>query len=335
MTESPKRAMRDVLLEHLIQDMAQNDRIYFLSADFGSPVLDRLRAQFPNRFKSVGIAEQNLVNIAMGLALEGFTVFAYAIAPFLSMRAYEQIRTNLSLHARFKTLNINLVGVGTGLSYDISGPSHHCLEDISAMRLLPGIEVISPCDWKSMQQLAPYCLQVKQPKYLRLDSKPLPAIYADDQSLDLQKGFTKFAIGDRVCLVSTGYMTHTAFRVREMLAAKGVNAGIIDLFLLQGYDEERLAAALKPYSCIATLEEAFILRGGMDALIANVLMRGHSNVHNSPFTIDHSQFPAALLRFGIRGTHVFEGGGREYLHHAHGIDAEQIAQAIEKAVTTI
>ena len=141
------KMMRDVFIEQVYYRMRDDRNIFFLCADFGSPKLDKLKEDFNDRFINVGIAEQNLINISTGLALEGFTVYAYAIAPFLVMRAYEQIRINLSLHAQLRDVNVNLVGVGAGLSYDVSGPTHHCLEDITIMKVLPNLEVFSPSDW--------------------------------------------------------------------------------------------------------------------------------------------------------------------------------------------
>src|SRR3989338_1400784 len=104
------RAMRDVFIEELCNRMENDRDIFFVCADFGSPKLDRLRSSFKDRFINVGIAEQDLINISTGLALEGFTVYAYAIAPFLTMRPYEQIRINLSMQSQLKEVNVNLVG---------------------------------------------------------------------------------------------------------------------------------------------------------------------------------------------------------------------------------
>ena len=317
MSEMGRRAMRDVLIEGVYERMDHNEQIYFLSADFGSPALDLVREHFPDRFASVGIAEQNLINIATGLALEGFTVFAYAIAPFLSMRAYDQIRTNLSLHAPFKTLNVNLIGVGTGLSYDVSGPTHHCLEDITLMRLLPGIELFSPSDWKLTQQLLTHCLNTRTPKYLRLDSKSLPAIYEQEHEIDVEQGFAELMHGEQVCLISTGFMTHTALKVAQLLAEQDLHITVIDLFSLTSYDKDALYAHLQPCSYVITLEEAFICRGGLDSLIADLLLEKH-------------QSGVQFLRMGIHNYHLFEGGGREHLHHVHGLDAESISRRIEQ-----
>ena len=110
------RAMRDVFLERIWQSMKTDDTIFFITADFGSPVLDKIREDFPDRFANVGIAEQNLINVTSGLALEGFKVFAYAIAPFITMRCYEQIRVNLALLSKVRPMNVNLIGVGAGYS---------------------------------------------------------------------------------------------------------------------------------------------------------------------------------------------------------------------------
>src|SRR3989338_306003 len=116
-SEQIKKSMRDVLVETLHQRMSHNDRLFLLSDDLGTPALDAMRRDFHDQFINVGIAEQNLVNVATGLALEGFVVYAYAIAPFL-MRAYEQIRLNLCVSSQVRPVNVNLVGVGAGVSYD-------------------------------------------------------------------------------------------------------------------------------------------------------------------------------------------------------------------------
>ncbi|MHC4753620.1 MAG: transketolase family protein, partial [Planctomycetota bacterium] len=108
------RTMRDALIEQIYKRMHSDENIFFVSADMGAPLLDNLRADFNDRFVNVGIAEQNLINVSTGLALEGFTVYAYAIAPFLTMRAYEQIRTNLALNSHHRNINVNMLGVGAG-----------------------------------------------------------------------------------------------------------------------------------------------------------------------------------------------------------------------------
>ena len=312
------KVMRDVFIEELCNRMQSNKKIFFLSADFGSPKLDRLRSDFPDRFINVGIAEQNLINISTGLALEGFTVYAYAIAPFLTMRAYEQIRINLSMLGQLKDLNINLIGVGAGLSYDVSGPTHHCLEDIAIMRALPNLIVASPSDWILAKGLVDYSLSVNKPKYIRLDGKPLAQIYDSKRAPNIKEGFREIRKGDKLCLVSTGYMTHKAIRVSDELAKKGINIGVIDLFLLKSLNDELFYKALKKYRYVITLEEAFINRGGLDSLVNEIIGGNGTKIR--------------LKSMGFRDKYTFDIGSRDYLHKLNKLDEESIVKNIKKAL---
>lgn len=309
---SEKKTMRDCFIEGLCRRMEKNRDLFFLCADFGAPKLDKLREKYPDRFINVGIAEQNLINIATGLALEGFTVYAYAIAPFLVMRAYEQIRISLSLQGQLKKININLVGVGAGLSYDVSGPTHHCLEDITIMRTLPNIEIISPSDWVLAEKCIDYSIRTKKPKYLRFDGKPLPGIYDNTSSVKIEDGFRELKQGDKICLVSTGIMTHKALNAREMLGKQGINAGVIDMFLLKPVNADVLYKALKKYEVLVVLEEAFINKGGLDSIISGIL-----NSKNSKIKIKN---------MGFDDRYVFDIGNRDYLHKLNKLDEESIIE---------
>ena len=164
-------AMRDVFLEKIWQEMSVNPLIFFVTADFGSPVLDKIREDFPERFVNVGVAEQNLINITAGLAIEGYTVFAYAIAPFITMRCFEQIRVSLSLLSEVRPMNVSLIGVGAGYSYVVSGPTHQCYEDITIMRALPNFQILSPADHITAAELFNGCVGSKGLKYFRFDAQ--------------------------------------------------------------------------------------------------------------------------------------------------------------------
>lgn len=314
-----KKAMRDVFIEQIYYRMHEDIDIFFLCADFGSPKLDKIREEFKDRFINVGIAEQNLINVSTGLALEGYTVYAYAIAPFLIMRAYEQIRVNLSLHAQLKEINVNLIGVGAGLSYDVSGPTHHCLEDISIMRTLPNITVFSPSDWILAQKFIDYSIRVKKPKYIRFDGKPLAQIYEDINDATLKNGFCEIKKGSEICLVSTGYMTHRAVNAANMLAEDNISVGVIDAFLLKPVNEVLLFNAIKQYKCIITLEEAFINKGGLDSLVSCILNSKNSNIR--------------LRRMGFEDAFVFDIGSRDYLHKLNNLDEDGIIKNIKKILT--
>lgn len=307
----PVKAMRDVFIDAVRQRMGENDRIFFLSADFGSPALDRLRSEFGDRFVNVGVAEQNMINVAYGLALEGYTVYAYAIAPFITMRDYEQTRLHLAISSQLRPVNVNLIGVGAGISYDMAGPTHHCLEDLTIMRLLPHFTVFSPSDWRLAEVFVDYSLSKKSPKYLRFDSKPLPLIYENVGDVDLEKGFHELRQGEKVCLVSTGFMTHRALNAAKTLQ----NLGVIDLFILKPVDDEVLFEALKKYEYIITLEEGFIGSGGLDSLIAKILSDRQSSIK--------------LKRLGFNDRYVFDFGDRNHLHKLNNLDEESIIGAVK------
>ena len=184
---SPK-AMRDTFLLSVYELMLKDPEIFFVSADFGSPVLDKIRADCAERFVNVGIAEQNLINVSAGLALEGFKVFAYAIAPFITMRCFEQTRVNLGLLSEVRPMNVTLVGVGAGYSYVVSGPTHQCYEDITLMRVIPNMHVMSPSDQLVAAKLPEKCLQKNGPKYVRLDAQVLPVLY-ENNTYDVIQGY--------------------------------------------------------------------------------------------------------------------------------------------------
>ena len=172
-------AMRDALLENIYNGMHEDRKIFFLTADFGSPVLDKIRSKFPDRFVNVGIEEQNLINVSAGLALEGYKVFSYAIAPFITMRCYEQIRVNLALLSKVRDMNVNLIGVGAGYSYVVSGPTHQCYEDITIMRALPDFQILSPSDHITAGMMFDRCVNITGPKYLRFDAQVLKPVYKE------------------------------------------------------------------------------------------------------------------------------------------------------------
>jgi transketolase len=319
--KTEKITMREAFISQIYDRMCKDDTVFFLAADFGSPKLDHMRERFSDRFINVGIAEQNLINVSTGLALQGFTVYAYGIAPFLTMRAYEQIRNNLSLLSQLKELNINLVGVGAGLSYDVSGPTHHCLEDITIMRTLPHVDIFSPSDWVLAEKFADYSLSVKKPKYIRFDSKALPAIYGNGETIDFHNGFYELSEGDAVCLVSTGYMTHIALKAVAALREDGISAGLIDVFLFTAPHADLLRETMGKYKCLITIEEAFIHRGGLDSLILS--LAGENNM------------PVVFHRMGFRDRYAFEIGERKYLHKLNNLDENSIIAHVKTALERV
>jgi transketolase len=306
--------MRDAFLERIHAAMQGDEKIFFVTADFGSPVLDRIRADFPDRFANVGIAEQNLINVTAGLAIEGFKVFAYAIAPFITMRCYEQIRVNLCLLSEVRPMNVTLVGVGAGYSYVVSGPTHQCYEDITIMRALPNMAVYSPSDHVSTAALFEECRGREGLKYLRLDAQLLPVIYEEEP--DLRDGFRMLRRGQDICLVATGYMLHVAVKVADRLALQGISVGMIDLVSISRFGSDALEQAIRGYRGMVTMEEGFRGRGGVDSMMFEFLARRN--------------LPLRMHNIGVEGAYRFELGTRAELHEQVGIGEDAVFAAVNQ-----
>ena len=313
-------AMRDAFLERIWRAMPNDKKIFFTSADFGSPVLDKIRADFPDRFVNVGIAEQNLINVSAGLALEGYKVFAYAIAPFITMRCYEQIRVNLALLSEVRPMNVNLIGVGAGYSYVVSGPTHQCYEDITLMRALPNFQVLSAADHVTASEFFETCSHTSGPKYIRFDAQVLPVIY-ESELPNTSLGFHVHTHGDLICLVATGYMLHTALKVARELASEGIKVGVIDLFDLARFSVSEFQDTLKPYSGIVSLEEGFRGRGGLDSMLFEFIAR--------------RGLKAKMLNIGVEGAYNFELGTRTELHEKVGIGPKVVINNVREFAKSI
>lgn len=299
------KAMRDTFLTSLYEKMKTDKRIFFVAADFGAPILDKIREDYPDRFINVGIAEQNLVNVATGLALEGFTVYAYAIAPFITMRCYEQIRVNVSVLSQVREMNINFIGVGAGVSYAMSGPTHHCLEDLSIMKTLPNMEVFSPSDYMLAEAYVERTLAIKKPKYIRFDAKPMEAL-AEDMN-DFNDGFRVMQKGQSLAVISTGYMTQKSIDI-----VKEFDISLIDIYLINSYNRELLEKELENIDTIITIEEGFKGCGGLDAEINSVFKN------------------KKIINLGFEKKYTFEIGSREFVHQENALGNDDITNAIKR-----
>ena len=312
--------MRDVFLEKIWNEMSVDSLIFFVSADFGSPVLDKIREDFPDRFINVGIAEQNLINISAGLAIEGYKVFAYAIAPFITMRCFEQIRVSLALLSEVRPMNVNLIGVGAGYSYVVSGPTHQCYEDITIMRALPNFQVLPPADHITTSFLFNSCVAANGLRYLRLDAQVQPAVYLLKPPV-ISDGFHVHNKSNSVCLIATGFMVHTAFKIEKEMSSNGIKLGVIDIFNITNFSKKNLKKILSQYSAIVTLEEGFRGRGGLDSMLFEF--------------ISESKLDLKTLSIGVDPGYSFELGSRDELHEKVGIGVQSSLKKIQPFVQTV
>jgi len=302
--------MRDAFFDALYEIFKRDPKTVFLTADNGAPSLDKFAADMPDQFYTVGIAEQQLIGMACGIAFEGKKVYAYAIAPFITLRCYEQNKLDICA----MNLPIVSIGVGRGYAYDIMGPTHHTVEDISIMRALPNLVIHNPADSIAARALARISYQDPSPQYIRFDRAGTPDVYID-REVDFESGVIQLEQGEDVCIIATGIMVAQALKAREQLQAKGLKVGVVDLCRLKPINTELLFKYLSGVSNVVTLEE-HLLAGGMGSAIAEIF-------------IDEG-VSTPTLRIGQRDRFAFDMGGREHIWKTYGLDADGITERISE-----
>jgi len=301
--------MRDAFLDELY-DIALKDRqVIFLSNDFGAPSLDKFRDAMASQFIHIGIAEQNMVNVATGLAMAGKIVYMYSIAPFLPLRCFEQIRVHLSL----KGFHITGVMVGAGYSYDLSGPTHQALEDIAIMNSLPKMTILNASDSVMGAAFARMSYENPGPKYIRFDKEKLPSLY--DSNEDFSAGISVLKEGKDLTIVATGIMVHRAIEVADELARHSVDSGIIDLYQIKPLNEDLLLDATRKTARILTVEESFVSSGIGNIISSLITERGDG---------------LKLKQLGIPDRYFSQGGERKNLQQLCGLDVDSITKTILK-----
>jgi transketolase len=299
--------MRDAFFDELYEIARENRNVVLLSADMGAPALDKFRKDLASQYFNVGIAEQNMVNLATGLALEGKKVFIYAIMPFTTLRCYELIKVNLSL----MNIPVTIVGVGAGFGYDDSGPTHHATEDLAAMRALPNMNIICPADIITTISAARISCEMKTPNYVRLDREVLPLIYQADT--DFSDGLSVLKSGKDVTIVSTGNMVHIALEILDRLKEFSVAVGVIDLYRVKPVNRELLLVNLRSTAKVVTLEE-HLLDGGLGSAVLEVMA--------------DSGLSVPVRRFGIPDKYLYAYGGRRNIQKLCGLDPGYVSQTV-------
>lgn len=289
---------RDGFIEEIKNAIKKGDNIYFLSADFGAAALDELREELPNNFIHCGISEQNMIDVAIGLALEGKKVFCYAMAPFISLRAVEQIK-----QIGIMNLPICLISVGVGIGYADSGPTHYVTEEFACMRSIVGCNVYTASDTLTARNLALSLLANPKFSYVRLDRHALP---------DLSMDFTKdeFAqLGntnsDKIALVSHGKMTHECIKAFESNQGKYV---VFDIIQSKPFPKAVVDELKKCKGAVVVDEQT--PAGSLGAAVFEAC--------------SEENFWPKIVNVTLPEMYFFENGGREYLHRKHGLSFENI-----------
>jgi transketolase len=299
--------VRDAFVRALTQIAIADERVIVLTADLGIGLFDEIARVAPDRFLNVGIAEQNMIGIAAGMALAGRRVFAYSIAPFVTSRPHDQVRIDIAYHKA----DVTLVGVGGGLAYGSMGPTHHAIEDLALMRALPGMTVVAPGS-PSEAAAATRALAVHPgPAYLRLAKNGEPECLADEP---FRIGAARpLREGRDLTICSTGSMLPNALTAADRLAARGVDAGVLHLPTVKPLDTAAITAALAAAPLIVTVED-HTLPAGFGSAVAETI-------------VDHG-LPASMLRLGIPDCFAPVVGSREYLLERYGLSPEGIVESI-------
>jgi transketolase len=301
--------MRRAIAKELLSIMKENEDVYLLFGDLGFGVLDQIRDCFPDRAINCGIAEQNMIGVAAGLATSGKTPVVYSIAPFVSTRVLEQIKLDLCQ----QNLKVIIVGTGAGFAYGTLGPTHHCLEDFASLTCLPNLSYYQPYDLHSAKTCFRNAINSTRPAFIRLTNDGL------DLSKELYKGKMnahspswKKGYG---LIVSTGSITANCIK-----AAKDNNFDLlaIDSFEFMFSDQKKLELldTLLSYDLVVTVEESY-LRGGFGSLIVEILqepMCGFADMY--------------ILRIGVDSKFPSGCGTQEELRKEFGLDGNSISKRI-------
>jgi len=299
--------IRDAFFDEVYTIASEDSNVMFLTADMGAFSLNKFKKDLSSQYINVGVAEQNLVSIAAGLALGGKKVFIYTIASFITQRCYEQIKIDLSC----MRLPVTIIGSGPGITYSSDGPTHHAIQDVAIMRALPEMMILNPSDPVTAAAAARIAYKSHAPVYVRLDKGKLPLLYGKKE--DFSDGLALLKEGRDLMIITTGVMVHQAFRVTDELAKHSIDAGIIDLYRIRLVNEELLLAFIEKSDRIVTLEEHSII-GGIGSIISEIL-------------VDKEKV-LPLKRIAIADKNCGGYGDREWMHSFYGLDVNSITKTI-------
>lgn len=270
-----------------------------------STQMSLFKAEFPERFVEIGVAEQNLATVGAGLAAMGKIPFVSSYAAFSPGRNWEQIRTTACLNDR----PVKIVGSHAGISVGPDGATHQMLEDIALMRVLPNMVVIVPGDGLEAEKATMAMAKDGRPSYLRLAREATPIITTDKTPFEIGKAYV-YEKGSDVTIISTGTMTYPAMVAAEQLYKDGIEAEVIHCPTIKPLDSETILKSVKKTGCVVTVEEGQI-SGGLGGAIAELLAENH---------------PAIVRRIGMKDSFGESGTPDELLTH-FGLDAKHIRLA--------
>ncbi|MEW9078914.1 transketolase family protein [Terrisporobacter glycolicus] len=306
-----KRATRESYGVTLVELGKERKDIVVLEADLSKATKSEMFAkEFPERFVNVGIAEQNMVGMAAGLASTGKVPFATTFAIFAAGRAFEVIRNSVC----YPKANVKIAATHAGITVGPDGGSHQAIEDIALMCSLPNMVVLSPADDIEACKCVKAAAEIDAPVYLRFGRIALDDIYTDEYDFKIGKG-NELMSGDDIAIISTGIMVHKSLKAAKELKEEGINARVINMATIKPIDEEIIIKAAKETKGIVTVEEHSIIGGLGDRVSAVVCENA----------------PTVVKKIGVQD--VFgESGSPDALLEKHGLTVENIKETVKNIV---
>lgn len=309
--------MRVALVKTLVELATTDPRIMLLTGDLGYTVLEPFAEKFPERFLNVGVAEQNMVGIATGLAEAGYIPFLYSIVTFASLRPYEFIRNGPILHH----LPVRIAGIGGGFEYGHAGPTHHGLEDVGVMRVQPGITLVAPADHQQARTAIQSTWDMSGPVYYRLGKDDRTTIPELEGRFDLGRVQT-LSEGDDIVMVAMGPLVTEVLAAAKALEQQGIGCTVVVVACLNPAPVADLVKILSRFRIALTVEAHYIV-GGVGSLVSEVVAESGINCR--------------VVRCGVRTSPDGVGGSQRYLQGIHGLSQEALVQtamqALEKVVS--
>lgn len=298
----------------LLEVAKENPEVKFITADVGTLLgLKRFRSLYPDNYLDVGIAEQNMVTVASGLALEGNQVFISTYASFLVVRGLEQIRHNLG----YLKCDVKVIGMSSGICTGKSGISHWCTEDIAFMRAIPNMTVLSPADCAEVVKMTVAASRIEGPVYIRLTGNlNVPVIYDTDYDFEIGKAVI-LREGKDVAIIATGLLVKDCLDAADKLQEKGISCSVINMHTIKPLDSELLEKIYKKYNLIVTVEEHSVI-GGLGGAIAE---------HKAQYLNTPKQ-----VFMGITDEYK-QTGSRPYVLDQYNLNTEGIVARIEQELT--
>jgi len=302
--------VRAAFVKALAESARADDRIFLLVGDVGYSLVEPFAEEFPERFINVGVAEQNMIGIAAGLALSGKIVFVYSLANFPTLRCVEQLRNDVCYH----NADVKVVASGAGLAYGALGATHHVTEDMGIMRMLPNMVVIAPADPVESGLATRAAIARTGPCYLRLAKTGDPLIHHTTPDFQIGKAIV-LRDGADVTLIAIGGILWNVVQAAEYLGQQGVQARVLSMHTLKPLDVEAVLRAAAETGVIVAVEEHSIF-GGLGSAVSEVLA-------------ESGRPPIVFRRIGINDCFCSEVGSQAYLQEVHSLSTTSIVSVVE------